>query len=61
MALSVITFGFSKMGVDIVSNTEILIDAVGLFVVAMVINFIVGEYSCNKYEIWKKSLDDEDE
>ena len=61
IALSVITFGFSKMGVDIVSNTEILIDAVGLFVVAMVINFIVGEYSCNKYEIWKKSLDDEDE
>lgn len=61
VALSVITFGFSKMGIDIVNNTEILIDAVGLFAVAMVINFIVGEYSCNKYEIWKKSLDDEDE
>ena len=61
IALSVITFGFSKIGVDAVSNIDILIEAVGLFVVAMGINFIVGEYSCNKYELWKKSLDDEDE
>lgn len=60
IALAIITFVFSKMGVEVVSNMNILIETLGLFVVAMVINFIVGEYSCNKYEIWKKSLDDED-
>ena len=61
IALSVISFGFSKMGVDAMGYTEILVEAVGLFVVAGLINFIAGEYSCNKYEKWIKSLDEEDE
>lgn len=60
VALSVITLVFSKMGVDIVSGKEILIEGVGLFVIATIINFFFGEYSCNKYEKWIKSLDDED-
>ena len=61
IALSVISFGFSKMGVDAMGYTEILIEAVGLFIVAGLINFVVGEYYCNKYEKWIKSLDEEDE
>ena len=59
VALSVICFGFSNMGVDPMGYTEILIEAVGLFIVAGLINFIAGEYSCNRYEKWIKSLDEE--
>ncbi|MBS4537948.1 hypothetical protein GOQ27_05715 [Clostridium sp. D2Q-11] len=59
VSIGVITFIFSVMKVDSISYFNILLEILGLFLISLIIEYIIGERRCKKYVKWEKSLDED--